>query len=74
MISSNSNSDELGSKFPAPDLVVSPENTTLFFPNLTKEQNFVFTIGVANLSQYEYELTFTYNFLTVTVKPHMVGK
>jgi len=31
-------------------------------------------IGVANLSQYEYELTFTYNFLTVTVKPHMVGK
>ena len=32
------------------------------------------TIGVANFSQYEYELTFTYNFLTVTVKPHMVGK
>ena len=36
--------------------------------------NKVQILGVAKLSQYEYEITFTYNFLTVTVKPHMVGK
>ena len=44
------------------------------YSEIPRYLNFYSIIGVAKLSQYEYELTFTYNFLTVTVKPHMVGK